>query len=174
MAVSGTNAGQPLLPGNNTPVSNTLSQGFFPTCKKIAIVFAKFVAGVVLSAVGLGITFIGAKIAGFALAGTIALLAVYSLAILIATVSYRYLNNKNDKSWSTAFLKGAGFLGVIALAILCGAETGGAGDLNLPGALAPQADQSARPKTTPATPPEEERPIFTPKFNKSTEKKANN
>ena len=120
---------------NNTIIPNPT---FFSTCAKVVTVAAKLFTGLVISAVGLGITFIGAKIAGFALGATIALLAVYSLAILVATVGFRYLSNKNDKSWSTAFLKGAGFLGVIALVFLCGLEGGRAGDLSSAGGLTPE------------------------------------
>ena len=126
---------------NNTFILNPT---FLPTCAKVVTVAAKLFTGLVISAVGLGITFIGAKIAGFALGATIALLAVYSLAILVATVGFRYLSNKNDKSWSTAFLKGAGFLGAIAFLILCGAAGGSVGDPSPPGGLTPEGYEGRR------------------------------
>ena len=133
-----------LHPQNTQNNTFILNPTFLPTCAKIGTVVAKLFAGLVISAVGLGITFIGAKIAGFALGATIALLAVYSLAILVATVGFRYLSNKNDKSWSTAFLKGAGFLGVIALVFLCGLEGGRAGDLSSAGGLTPEGYEGRR------------------------------
>lgn len=115
---------------NNTIIPNPT---FFSTCAKVVTVAAKLFTGLVISAVGLGLTFAFAHIAGYAAGATIALLAVYSLAILVATVGFRYLCNKNDKSWSTAFLKGAGFLGVIAFVFLCGVEGGSVGDPSPPG-----------------------------------------
>ena len=106
-------------------VNNSLGSRFCDVCGKVIWAFAKFVAGLVVAGIGLGILFGAAKIAGFALAGTVALLAIYGLAILISTVVIRCISQ--NTSWSTAFVKGSGFLAVIALAMICEAEMGAQG-----------------------------------------------